>query len=1094
MGPGAEHEGTTEERGTTADPQAAPAEAPLAATALRSGARSPMAVLALQRAAGNAAVGRMLSRQPATALPGSPEAGPRPLAVTLSQGIQTELDQARLQRLSVQIEVDDLEERQAALSTQDAARLTELKTRLGALDKTIKAGEDDLAAVRSPATSDKALNDMLARRNQNVGTAKTESATGTGEWQLTDKGWVKSSGTQSSQLVKTESGSKSVTTETASKTTIGAGTYSTADTSKTTSVQGDKTTSVEKSKGTSVDLLDPSVTKSSSTKQAVGEDSKETATSTKVGLSGYQSATTVTEKAGGQTTKTASTFGVTRGDGQIAAGGTKTVTKGTVNEEGKLTGGTETKTSAKGSLIVDPDKGIGAGGDAGAERKTVSGPMSYTGGGSLSGKVLLNVTQVAGKDPPAFQATLTINFGVKASGGVGGEKESGASAVTGGGSVAGSLSATATFTRTLDDATAKHYIAAVQSGGAGAKPSFPEWRIIEVGLTQDWVSAKRMYDELMGTTSAADAAAMKEGEEVGATAEKGVEGKLSAGGKSGALSLGFEYGRSTKGSLTFGRKMLPDGILQLTVGATSESGETYGGTVGMGAAGGSASFGSTAGAGRTVTFNLDTKDTAYSSRYARIMAAANMAEIVALARDPDLAKSLKELKESASKSSSETVKVNVGPAAIELGGTGTLDEEKTRDATGQVTATKVTGAYKGGGAVSAGSLKVGDSVKEAYTGEVEVKQVVDEKGTVVTKQVAKGDLTKATTESSWDKTVSSVTGAVKQGSVAPLFGTPVKDETKTEGHKVHDPEIRAIIGRAKGDLGGWMKSVASPNLRPHWQKCRDAIRAACPGDDETRWDIPGVQRALAEWQSEAYKGGREAILSAAGGGGFAYHFPPGTESMQPLFEKIVGGYPAQKAEVLLAQGKLADAKTECEAQLADAQKLHDYLMGNAGKFDAAKYASMLDGATQAKTKLEGLRRTIQGKLNPAKPPPKPKDAQEAANQAAAEKASDNAAALGPYHDMVDLCRRWQESVGRLVGAAEAELNRAEGVFSSKADLAGVVFPKLNEAKDLLAKWDAKYWEAFRLMEQHGFDRSYIERFHPAGMAGYHKRVYDRSLK
>jgi hypothetical protein len=155
---------------------------------------------------------------------------------------------------------------------------------------------------------------------------------------------------------------------------------------------------------------------------------------------------------------------------------------------------------------------------------------------------------------------------------------------------------------------------------------------------------------------------------------------------------------------------------------------------------------------------------------------------------------------------------------------------------------------------------------------------------------------------------------------------------------------------------------------------------------------------------------------------------------------------------------------------------------------------MLDGATQAKTKLEGLRRTIQGKLNPAKPPPKPKDAQEAANQAAAEKASENAAALGPYHDMVDLCRRWQESVGRLVGAAEAELNRAEGFLSSKADLAGIVFPKLNEAKDLLAKWDAKYWEAFRLMEQHGFDRAYVEKFHPAGMASYHKRVYDRSLK
>src|SRR3954453_8294403 len=155
-----------------------------------------------------------------------------------------------------------------------------------------------------------------------------------------------------------------------------------------------------------------------------------------------------------------------------------------------------------------------------------------------------------------------------------------------------------------------------------------------------------------------------------------------------------------------------------------------------------------------------------------------------------------------------------------------------------------------------------------------------------------------------------------------------------------------------------MRPVASPRLRPLWQKCREAIRAACPGDDEAAWDIPAVQRALAEWRSEAYKGGNDAVLSAAGGGGFAYHFPPGTESMQPLFEKIVGGYPAEKAEVLKADGKLTEAKTECQARLAEAQTLYDYLITNSSRFEPAKYASMLDGTSQAKAKLEALLRTL----------------------------------------------------------------------------------------------------------------------------------------
>ena len=1087
-------------------------------------------VMALQRAIGNRATARVLAREPATLappLPGSPEAGPRPLAVTLGSSIEQELAAARAQRLLAQKEADELEERAEGAKkskipsdAEEAIRIAALKKQLGTIDTTIKTGEADLLAINSPGTSEKSLNDMLARRNTKVATVKTEAptgaatpGTGAGSWQLTDKGIaVGSAGEQSTQLIKTESGSKSVTKESASKTTIGFGTVDATDTSKTSVVQGEKTTSAETSKGKSVDVFGGSVGKSDSKKTtivdpATGTDtSKEVANAKKLGLGGYESTNTVTEKKGSETTTTAGTFGVTRGDGKIGVGGTTSKVKGEVDDEGKLVKGTEKKGNLGGALIVDPEKGVGAGGDAGGNIKKVDGPKSYGGGGALSGKVLLNVVPVPGKSPPAFAATLTISFGIKVNVAGGYEKEgkdsqdaktgtSGSASLSGGGNYGKS----ATFTRVLDEQTAKHYAEAVQKGGEGSKPDFPEWRILEVGIKGDWVKARELYDSMMSGVSADDAAKMKEGEGVETTRELGGEGKLGLGGKGGGISLGAEYGYAKKGALTFGFKVMPGGIMQVTVSASTESTHSGGATLGMGAAGMGVSGSSTTGAGQAVTFNLDQKDSQYGARYARIQSAGSMEEVQKLAADPDLKKSIEEIQESRSKGSTEGVKMTVGPATLELGGASTLDETTKKDADGAVVSTKVVGAYKGGGSVGVGDLKYGDSEKGAYTGETEKMKVVAPDGTVVEKTVAKGDLTQTTTASSWDKTTEGLANAWKTKSVAPLFGSPVKEATQTEGHKIHDQEIRAIVFKAKGDWNTWMKPVASPRLRPYWEQTRSDIQNACPGDDESKWDIPAVQRALATWRSEAHKGAEQAILSAGGGGGFAYHFPAGTETIQPLFEKLVGGYPAQKAELLQAEGKLADAKNEADARVGDAQKLFDFLISNEGKFEPSKYSSMLDGALKAKAKLEALQKSIVGKLTPPKAnKPKPADKAEADKQAANEVIIDKAAvaagALNTYHDMVDVCRKWQSAAQKLIREADGELTRGEGTFSSKADLPGIVYPKLYAAKDLIGKWDKKYWEAFRLMEEHGFDRAYVEKFHTAGTQGEYDKVYKRSTK
>jgi len=899
------------------------------------------------------------------------------------------------------------------------------------------------------------------------------------------------------------------TEEKSSSTSYGFGTRTTKDSTKTTTFEDGKASTTETANTGSASVIDPGYSWNQSTKT----DGKESETSKKVGLSGASYSKNTSEKSGDGTKKSATTGGLSRGDGQLGLGGSKTVTKGQFNEDGKLEHGTEKSGNAKASLSADPDKGVGAGGNLGGGFKAVDGPSSVSGGGSLSGKVLLNVTQVAGKDPPAFQVTMTISFGGSLNLGTGhehggGKDEAGNERGSAQGSVTGGASATGTaaFTHLLDEAAAKQYVEAVKSGGVTAKPKYPEWQIIDVGLKSDWAAAKKFYDEMLGNASAKDAAAMKEGDVVEMTQEIGGEVKGSLGGKQGGpgLGVGVEGGMSQKGTLGIKRAMLKDGIVQITVTSGKETGQSAGGNVSMGAAGGGASFGSTEGGGRSVTFNLNSKAPEYEARFQRIMAARSIEEIEKLAQDVDLKSSLDSSQKTKSDADTEAVKLNAGPVAAELGGGGTVSEENTYDAEGKSKSTKVTGDYSGGGKVGVGDyLKVGDSQKESYTGETEVVKVVDKDGKVVEKRVAKGDLTVKTTASSWDKTKDEFSSAVDKGSIAPFLGSPIKEQEKTGGRKLHDDDIRSVIARAKGDLGAWMTSVTSPRLRPLWQKCRTDIRAACPGEDDSKWNLDAVQLALANWRKEAYKGGNDAILSAAGGGGFAYHFPEGTWQIKPLFEAIVGGYPAQTAEVLQAEGKLAEAKTDCETQLAKAQKLYDLLLENSNKFDPEKYASMLDGAWQAKTKLEGLLRTIKAQLEPKKaPPPKPaaqpvppgfvgpptQAQQDAANQAAAEKAAAAGAALPGYYDMVDLCRKWQEAVGKLVGKAEAELN------TWYPDHEDVIVPNLNEAKKILAQWETRYWAAFQLMEQHSFERAFLEKHHPAGMRGYYDRVYKRSIQ
>ena len=125
----------------------------------------------------------------------------------------------------------------------------------------------------------------------------------------------------------------------------------------------------------------------------------------------------------------------------------------------------------------------------------------------------------------------------------------------------------------------------------------------------------------------------------------------------------------------------------------------------------------------------------------------------------------------------------VGPVSADLGGKGKLTSEMTRDAEGNLVATKVTGENQGGGTVGVGEFKVGDTKTESYTGEVDLKT-----------GKAKGELAESSKSTSVAKTIQNAPGRIATDPLGALLnpGKLIEDKVESKGTAIADPEIMGI--------------------------------------------------------------------------------------------------------------------------------------------------------------------------------------------------------------------------------------------------------------------------------------------------------------
>ncbi len=648
------------------------------------------------------------------------------------------------------------------LSEDEKKQKAVLAGQVAAAQAAMLQARKDYEMLDNPATTPQQLQEMFARRGIAVPVVAQTHQTGASAlegsgisgWGIDEKGLTKKTGTATTRTVIGPDGRPvAITDEDTKSTNIGLGTAKQVTGTKVTVVQGDTSSVVDTSKTTSVDILkgEGSVTKDT-TKTVTDASGTTTKTSDKTtytaGVGGVTRTKEDSTQVGSKVDSTASTRGITRGPGQLGITAADTKKSGTmVGPPGqeKMEKGTEQSNKLSGGLVSD-DKGIGIGGTASQERKTMFGEGKTVGTTvAAGGRCQALVAEVPGSEPPRFTITTTISFDLKLGATAGKEWQAkpGAQQDTGlkgnvsiGGGAA--IGAYAAFKRELTEAEAKEYIDYVKANGRGSK--LPEHKILATGASQGWDAAKQLWLAMNGSPDMLKS--MKPGEQVETNVELGGDAKLGAGGgqsAQGGTTFGGEVTAKGKHKINVQKSVLPDGRIQITA-AIDDEGELGGAvSVGVGAASMKGGKSYTAGQGRTIVFILSPSDPAFNSQVTAIDAAATPEDLDRIAtqnRSLVAAKTDKTVE-----GEGTSVGAGLGPLSIDLAGKGKLTSEVTRDQQGNVIGQKYTGENQGGGTIGVGDVRVGDTKSEKYVGQV------DKEGR------AKGELSETKKSTSFGKSV-----------------------------------------------------------------------------------------------------------------------------------------------------------------------------------------------------------------------------------------------------------------------------------------------------------------------------------------------------
>ncbi len=894
---------------------------------------------------------------------------------------------------------------------------------------------------------------------------------------------------------------------------VSSGTTATLTTgSGTTSLSDQSTVKVDLDKGTADISQTRALEQTTVTSGATVTTGNSTTTT--VGTGGATTTTTRSTQSGSQLDSTTISRGLQRSDGQLGLGAGRSTRSGTMEgpaDRQTMVSGTETNLQG-GAGVVSDDKGTGVGVNAGGSAKETLRPgVSLTDTFSAGGRCQSLVKEVPNSTPPSYTITTTISFNVSIGTGVAGEAapkatpdESGKGLadgkVSGSAGVTAGYVASASFTQTLPADQAQKYLEDIANNGRGG--SFPEHQILATGMSKGWEAAAMLYKQLVNSAEFARSLTKGQQVETSQGTNAGAQGALGGGqSDSGGTTVGVQGSVTASHKVTLNETGLGDDKLQVTATIEDQSGYAGGANVTVGVAGGSAGTSHSDGRGHVVVMVLDQKDPNFAELLGKIRAADTGAALDGVvAAHPEL---LSQSTRRTTTSDGTTVGVNIGAAKLQLGGTGSLLEEQTRDKDGNVIGSKVAGSSQSGGSIGAGDAKFTSTHTEGYAGEVDANNK------------ATGEINQTDTSTSVSKTLGNLGKLATDPLGTVLHPTSlIGTETQSQGLDLADPEIMRYCNEAL-DAGGWNRKVVGMD-HDDWVACGKKIRAAVTvtNGEITAVNKGAVQAALAEWSKSDTAGRNDplnAIMRPKDGPamGKAYAWPDGTDRFQPQWKALVLGDPTADATAKLKANQLPEAVEAFKAALTSVQQFANVL-GSAQKawHDADKDADYAEMMGLINTRIADITKALHDAEKKAKPvhaaptglpgqphaagPPTVEQAAEMEKQQQAQEAAQEAdqqfrTDLDTYNNNIEQMQRDADAVFKACGETEAYL-KSSHMFDNKIAEA---IKMLEKPRVTLQQWTGLYWPTFALYQKYanrGLDRTRIEKLHPAGAQGAWDRI------
>lgn len=647
-------------------------------------------------------------------------------------------------------------------------------------------------------------------------------------------------------------------------------------------------------------------------------------------------------------------------------------------------------------------------------------------------QVQITVEEQLGAAKP-FRVTTAITL--RGGGSWGGQASKGHNSASGHASVSASLSIA--YSKWMTAQEKNQYLDAVSHGHGGGHA---ESTIIQlIARDQQDAAAEAI------TRAKARMGDRQQGE-AGDTEEISVEGDVSAGAgasRGGSRGVGGHVELSSGKGIRRTRTLMEDGKELYTITVTLRSGQSLGGTLQYGAAGGGHT--DTRKETRTLYFSflLDPNDTSeYTTRKNEILAASSVEEL------NDLANKHRHLAyghgQSKADSQSGTTSASVFGIGLDFDQGGFYEEGESEDPNGKQRHVRG-GASVGGSGTILGRRINPSSKTDSFTGWSDENNV----GGGVTQTENR--------EVDWRKTAGGLSDAASHpldSAIAIAKGAPVlKERMDTVGVNLTDDSFTVIAESAKSRklwFKAWTTHGVSRGSKDDWEATRQAVLAA-------HGDRAKIQQAMAKW--EKGDSGRSAeVEKLVGDTGVSFDFPDEISEFKPTYDQLVMGDVLAGPRQLIAEGKTPEAVARLQdIQQRAAELLQNVQMHSGQATDPAKFSAVQNNIA-ARQKL--LRQEIHRLTSPAakaaeqkgEPPPEP----------VAAPPPDFVGPLSVEQQEAVRAERREasETIRSKVGICLVNRDLEEKAFAEVVDELddyyvnhGFIFHKLTSLNPLYAEWD-----------------------------------------